>query len=262
MASQINYFTAKLQKTDIGPITLNLNADYTNPLSALLVTPYWNQTGIGVPSPVGFLPTTIALKPTLVTITDGNAAPSYSENIFAINLNGNSGIGNLKAFCGKVLKDSPSITIPFPGSGFSKPNPVIIVAPYWNGGTTSVAYNDVVSGVSKTGFTVTSLNQASNYFVNYLAIDRGATTTSNPGGIQVEANSINKTGTGKLRVYFTQPFTALPVVLLTPCNNGNITVPGSFETVTYTTLEYFEFTSTNYDPDYFVNWVAAAPVVS
>lgn len=253
MLPVINFQTTSYNKNQTGAVSPPLNANYTGYNTTVLVSPRWQS----IQSEVGFVPTITALAQNSVTITDMNVAPNFFLEIFALRLNGSLCIGSLGAACGLVAKGTYTQNVAIPSYCFPDANPVIILTSYWQGSNQSVGYNEVVSSVTNTGFNIVSLNQASNYYVNYLAVQRGATTS--PEGLQAEANSINKIAPGTFRIYFTKPFVNLPVVVLTPWAVGNAAVCKLPETVTNVTTTYFEITSNNYGPRYFVNWFAAAP---
>jgi hypothetical protein len=73
----------------------------------------------------------------------------------------------IKVDSGRTVKKHTRITIQF-NITFSKP-PVVVIAPFWDGGGGAVAWIDTILDVDTTGFTVESNNRASNYYVNWIA---------------------------------------------------------------------------------------------
>ena len=101
---------------------------------------------------------------------------------------------------------------------------------------------------------------ARDYYVNYLALDRGVTLYDDGSGTSwaVESGTHNKTSSGLDRVYFSSPFSQNPVVFLSPWLEGEQVTLTSIETLVNVTNEYFEALSNNGQHNYFVNFMALA----
>jgi hypothetical protein len=56
-------------------------------------------------------------------------------------------------------------------------SPVVVLTPFWNGQNSNVGYVETLDTISSSGFTASSSNYASNYFVEWIAIGAPATTT-------------------------------------------------------------------------------------
>ncbi|HLJ90245.1 MAG TPA: H-type lectin domain-containing protein [Candidatus Angelobacter sp.] len=50
--------------------------------------------------------------------------------------------------------------------------PVVVISPFYQGSAIAVEVIETITSVGTTSFVVTSLNGASNYFVNWIAIGR------------------------------------------------------------------------------------------
>ncbi|MES0492106.1 MAG: hypothetical protein ABUK01_19110 [Leptospirales bacterium] len=72
---------------------------------------------------------------------------------------------------GKALKNGDSTTVNFDQT-FSE-TPTVVISPFYENQNQQVANVDTISDISKSAFTVVSGNQASNYYVNWIAISKG-----------------------------------------------------------------------------------------
>jgi hypothetical protein len=135
---------------------------------------------------------------------------------------------------------------------FAKP-PVVIVTSSLMGGT-GMNNVETVTAISTTGATIISGNQASNYFVNVLAIDVDSQSVN---GLPVIAGSAPKTG-NSVNIPLTQP--PLPSVnLVSPFWQGSNGGVGGVETVAAEASSGITVTSGNAAAsNYFAEYVNAA----
>jgi hypothetical protein len=236
-----------ISQTTPGNLKVTFAQAYAAP-PVVLLTPYWK----GSNSQVGGILTVTDITTAGCTLTSINAAANFYVNVLAIDSNV-SQIGSLKANSGSPAKTLNVLKIDF-NPVLSSPDPVVLLTSFWKGSAQSVGYIDTLDDSAASECSVMSSNQAAtNYFTNFVAMDPGITATDNKQTLQ---NGIaNKLGQTQ-RVYFTQPFSSPPIVMLSPWWNDANAQVGSIETLTNVTNYYFEFTSKNMAANYFVNWVA------
>lgn len=187
------------------------------------------------------------------TISSKNVAADYHVNVLAVD-SGAGSFGTLKFIAGIQTKIKPEIKIDITNGHLNSRNPVTIISANWKG-SGNLGGIDTVDDASKTEISVVSINSASDYQVSYISADIGIGTQ---GGQVLQTGIANKTGGGTLRVYFTQKFSEIPTVFLTPWWNDQGAAVGSVETLLAdeTTIDYFELTSGNTATNYYVNWMA------
>ncbi|HEY3770933.1 MAG TPA: hypothetical protein VGN44_19825 [Candidatus Angelobacter sp.] len=151
----------------------------------------------------------------------------------------------------QLNKTGPTLNVTF-NPPFAKP-PVVIVTSSLMGGTRMDSV-ETVTAISTTGATIVSGNQASNYFVNVLAIDVDSQSVN---GLPVIAGSAPKTG-NNLNIQMSQP--PLPSVnLVSPFWQGSNGGVGGVETVIAETSSGTTVTSGNMAAsNYFAEYVNAA----
>ena len=231
---------------------------------AVLVTPFWKGEGKSVGSIETVLTpiTTGGCK-----ISSGNQASNYWVNVLAIDPietglaisldNRERWIGKLGINAGVHAKmQAGQTTINF-AEPLKSNDPVVLLAPQW---TSPVGYTECLVGSAASEISTYSQNMASGgaYSIEYLAADRGASSfkDSTTSFTQIETGTYNKTGSGSYRVYFQSPFSAAPIVFLSPWWNGTQGNLGSIETILDVTNEFFDAISGNAASNYFVNWMA------
>src|SRR6201999_726655 len=137
---------------------------------------------------------------------------------------------------GSAAKKNTSQTVNF-HNPLSSPDPAVLLTPFWQGSTKQVGSMETLDAAAASEIIIVSGNMATNnYLVNYLAIDLGITTMDN--GNRLVSGIANKTGGGKLRVYFPTPLNN-PIVFISPWWNLQNTGVGYVETLVTVTPEYF-----------------------
>jgi len=243
-------FYQQVQKTsNAAPLEVTFNSLIT-PDPVVLVTPAWlHQT-----NHVGYIETVVqgSISQTGCKIVSSNSAPeNYYVNVVAIDSN-TTQYGTLAVTEGAVAKTSTQEDIDF-SNPLTNPDPVAILTPTWSG---SVGYIETQISAAASEMSISSANMAaSGYYVQYAAADRGR--VSGPSGV-LETGSVNK-GQYKVRVYFSSPFGATPVVIVSPWWDKQSNGVGYIETVVKVTRNYFEVVSGNSGENYFVNWMAFSP---
>lgn len=234
-------------KTNPGSLTISFGNSFPEP-PIVILTPFWN----GSNSEVGSIPTISEITNDNCTIVSQNSASNYFLNVMVIERQ-TSEIGGIQAWVGQALKNGQSLELIFDSPVFKSLDPIVLLTSFWQGEHAIVGNIETLDDTARSEAKVVSNNQASNYFVNYLAMDRGFV----PG--LFEANTVNKTAQGTVRVYFANDFSDPPIVILSSWWNDANSQVGHIETVTKVTAQYFEFTSQNAASNYFVNWVAMTP---
>lgn len=244
------YITSLPRKN--GPILVNFPSPFEQ-APAVLVTPYWKGQG----TPVGSIET--VLTPVTANgckISAANQASNYFVNVLAIDPK-DTLIGTLGIQTGvqpKMVAGQTAINFADP---LKSNDPVALLAPQW---TSPVGFTEYMVASASSEIATYSQNMAPGgaYAIEYLAADRGASSFQDAftGFTQLETATFNKTGSGMYRIYFQSPFSAPPVVFLSPWWNGTQSTISSIETVVDVTNEYFDAVSGNSDPNYFVNWMA------
>ncbi|MES2554930.1 MAG: H-type lectin domain-containing protein [Bacteroidota bacterium] len=234
-------------QTTPGSLKIKFAQAYATP-PVVLLTSYWK----GSTAAVSGILTVTNVTTTDCTITSINAASNYYVNMLAIDTNVPA-IGTLKANSGSPAKTGNDLEVNY-NNVLTSPDPVVLLTPFWNGSSQQVGYVDTLDDSAASECSIVSKNQApSNFFINFAAMDLGITTTDNNQTLQ--NGIVNKLGTTQ-RVYFTKPFANPPIVMISPWWNDANQGVGLVETVTMVTNTYFEITSGNMAPNYFVNWVA------
>ncbi len=188
-------------------------------------------------------------------ITSGNIAGNYWVNVLAIQP-GLSSFGKLQMIAGKKLKTETEVTVNLQRERNST-NPVTMLTPLWLHSNQGVGNIDTLDDSFASGFTVYSGNKASeNYYTQYLDSNIGIGHDSNNNIMQT--GIANKTRSGPLRVYFTEPFSSSPTVFLSPWwNEANAEVENvDAVAVNEVTKDYFVLTSNNQASNYYTNWIA------
>lgn len=196
------------------------------------------------------------------TIIDQNHGNDYYINVLAIEQGtGQFGVGSTQIIAGQKPKEERFLNIPF-DPAFESNSPIVLLSPFWNGSTQPIGSIETLDFDSGSKAVVVSNNMLPDYYVNYMAIDRGLDEDC------MQAGTVNKTGGGLQRVYFPKPFPksangepVQPIVLLTPWYDQKNIHTGHIETLVYSTHEYFEYTSSNAQTDFYVSWVAIVPGV-
>jgi hypothetical protein len=217
----------------------------------VLATPFWAQQN----QPVGGVETVTDATASDCHISSGNLAPSgYSVNALAI-APGPLLIGGLRADAGSFPKPKAGKTTINFGDRLTSNDPVVLLSPRW---TSVVSRIEHLYASAASEIVTYSENAASDYFIQYLAVDRGsaALAPTVDGYNAAETGTYNKTGAAAYRVYFDTLFTAPPVVFLSSWWDDEAHSLGFVETLTNVTPEYFEAVSANWSTDYFVNWMA------
>lgn len=236
-----------LPKINDRPVNVVFNTPFSEP-PVVILTPFWENSN----GAVGGIPTVTSITNTGCTIVSNNhATADYFVNVLAIDMSTQK-IDALMVAVGSVLKENVTVKVAYPNQ-FQSVNPVTLLTSFWNGSTGPVGNIDTLDQSSNKASTIVSNNKASNYFTNYVTIDLGS---GNQGGTAFETGIVNKTGGGKQRVYFSQPFDVEPTVMLSPWWKDNNAQVGRIETVTKVTTDYFEYTSGNVASNYFVHWMA------
>ncbi len=244
------YITQQQRTSD--PILVNFPTPFEQ-APAVLVTPFWRGEG----KPVGYVETVLTPITTEgCKISSKNEDSNYWVNILAIDPSETS-IGMLGINAGVHAKmQAGQTTINFAAPLLSN-DPVVLLAPQW---TSDVGYSECLVASAASEISTYSQNMAPGgaYSIDYLAADRGATGFQDPTTdfSQFETGTYNKTGSEIYRVYFQSPFSAPPVVFMSPWWNGSQGTLGSIETILDVTNEYFDAISGNAASNYFVNWMA------
>jgi len=244
------YITSLPRKN--GPIVVNFPSPFEQ-APAVFVTPYWKGQG----TPVGSVET--VLSPVTANgckISAANQDSNYVVNVLAIDPK-DTLIGTLGIQAGvqpRMVAGQTAINFADP---LKSSDPVALLAPQW---TAPVGFTEYVVASASSEIATYSQNMAPGgaYEIDYLAADRGASSFQDAftGFTQLETATYNKTGSGMYRIYFQSPFSAPPVVFLSPWWNGTQSTVSSIETVVDVTSEYFDAVSGNSGPNYFVNWMA------
>jgi hypothetical protein len=151
----------------------------------------------------------------------------------------------------QVNKTGSTLNVTF-NPPFAKP-PIVIVTSSMMGATRMDSV-ETVTAISTTGATIVSGNNASNYFVNVLAID---VDDQSVNGVPVIAGSAQKTG-HNVNIPLTQP--PLPSVnLVSPFWQGSNGAVGGVETVTAETSSGITVGSGNAASNYFTEYLDVAP---
>jgi hypothetical protein len=74
----------------------------------------------------------------------------------------------------------------------------------------------------------------------------------------IQHGKAQKIGSGNLQVFFDQPFSQLPTVVVSPFWSGKNQQVGFIETITSISTTDFTITSENHDTIYYVQWIAVA----
>ena len=247
----MSIYITQEQRTN-GPISVDFPMPFDQP-PVVLVTPFWKGAG----EPVGSIETVLTnVIPDECQIAAANQAPNYFVNVLAIDPKDTSiGVLGINAGVQPKLKAGQT-TINFT-EPLKSNDPVVLLTPQW---TAPVGYTEDLVASAASEISTYSQNMAPGgaYSIEYLAADRGASSFSDPstGYTQFETGTYNKTGSGSYRVYFQSPFSAPPIVFLSPWWNGIQSKLGSIETLQDVTNEYFDAISSNADANYFVNWMA------
>ena len=244
------YITSLPRKN--GAIQVNFPSPFEQ-APAVLLTSYWKGQG----TPVGSVET--VLSPVTANgckISAGNQDSNYFVNVLAIDPK-DTVIGTLGIQAGvhaKMVAGQTAINFADP---LKSNDPVALLAPQW---TSPVGFTEYMVASAASEITTYSQNMATGgaYAIEYLAADRGASSFQDPftGFTQMETGTYNKTGSQIYRIYFQSPFSAPPIVFLSPWWNGTQSTLSSIETLVDVTTEYFDAVSGNADPSYFVNWMA------
>lgn len=248
----MSIYITQEQRTGDNPILVNFPSPFEQ-APAVLVTPFWKAEG----SSVGSIETVLTPVTTNgCKISAGNQANNYVVNVLAIDPKDTS-IGLLGINAGVQPKTQAGQTTINFAETLESNDPVVLLAPQW---TSTVGYTEELVSSAASEISTYSQNMAPGgaYSIEYLAADRGASPFQDPstGYTQVETGTYNKTGSGIYRVYFQSPFSAAPIVFLSPWWNGTQGTLGSIETLLDVTNEYFDALSGNAAPNYFVNWMA------
>lgn len=241
-----------VKKTSTAPLKVTFDTPFTSK-PIVICTAYWaNSQGA-----VGYVETVTQVTGNDCTITSLNADPAgtYYVNVLAID-SGASEYGSLKMISGNAQKTGPTAEASLTDGHLTSSDPVVMLAPFWSGSNVGVGGVETLDDDSSIEAKITSMNAApQNYYTAYVASDLGMATAN---GKTVIAGIANKPAAGGLRVYFPKPFAAAPTVLLSSWwDDGNRPV-GGVETLTKVTKDYFELTSINTAPNYYVNWMAVS----
>jgi hypothetical protein len=187
-------------------------------------------------------------------IRSSNAAANYMVNILAADA-GAGLFGTLKFIAGIHSKAIQEIDIDIRKGKLSSPDPVTIISANWASGEGDLGSPDFLNDSAASEISVESPNMSADYQISYISADIGI---GEQDGKVMQTGIANKTGLGTLRVYFSQQFSTVPTVFLTPWWHHGGDRLGSVETVLaqHTTVDYFEFSSQNAAANYFVNWMA------
>ncbi len=235
------YQAYSVSKTN-GTLVVPFKVPFASP-PIVFLTPYYQ----GQNREVGSVEAVISVSTTSVTISSGNQGDHYFVNVLAVDANAES-LDGLPISVGSVAKTASAVNVVV-----SPPKPSANLVTAYYPGQSGVSYVETVTSEDfsengGTGITINSGNSAGQgYFVNYLSAAPGAI-----GG--VEAGIVNKNG-GLQRVYFSKPFEAPPIVLISPWydNGGSV---GQVDTISNVTTSYFDFASGNQGTNFFVSWVA------
>ncbi len=239
--------TIKAQKTT-GSITVTFPTAFKN-VPIVIVSSFWS----GSSKAVGASETVTAVSTTQCIITSGNAASNYYVSVLAVD-SGQASFGALPIVAGNAPKTQDIVEINFPNGALSSPDPVILLAPFWQNSGTGVGAVDTLDNSAASECTVASGNKAgADYFTSYVAANVGSGTVN---GRTLISGIANKSGGGLLRVYFPQAFKNIPDVVISPWWNDQNAGVGAIDTVTNVTPTYFELTSPNAAQNFFINWMA------
>ncbi|MFK7786558.1 MAG: hypothetical protein AB8B56_15665 [Crocinitomicaceae bacterium] len=248
VAGYTNIQVKTVQKAASGALDVIFDQPYDE-IPVVILTPYWEGSG----SHVGSIPTVTEITKTGCKIVSRNAATNYFVNVLSAS-SGDTKLIDAHAQAGSVQKTGPSVGFEY-RPPFNTSDPVTLLTSFWNGSTGPVGNIDTLDDSGASEAKVVSGNSAVNYFTNYLTLEPGMRYGDD---LRVDANIVNKTASGKLRVYFLERFDTPPTVSLSPWWDDANSGVGSIETLTKVTNEYFELVSGNAASNYFVSWVAVA----
>lgn len=219
----------------------------------VILTPYYKEQNTQVALECV---TEVTTTDCLITSNNGSAgATNYFVNLLAVDP-GLGGFDNLPMAAGSVAKTKNILTINLPNGRLTAPDPAMLLTLYWKGSVNPPgAVETLVSSTASECKAISTSFAPSNFFVNYLACDLGC---GNVGNRSVQTGIVNKTNAGVMRVYFQKTFDTVPTVFLTPWLDTSAGGVGYVDTISTVEKEYFEYVSSNYGANFFVNWLAIA----
>ena len=245
MVMQVIKGTAKTAQT----LTVNFTPGLFSDPPIVIVSPH-NSTGVNYQEVVK------TVTASQCVVVSKNMSPEYKVNILAIT-SGPITFGDATIISGKQLKTADEISVNILNPGLTSPDPVVLLTPFWSeSATAGLGSVDTVDDSAASEFSIYSANKApQGYYTQYLVMNIGIYTHA---GKKIHNGILNKNSSGELRVYFTEPFTEIPTIFLTPWYNDQNLAVGNLEAsvINKITIHYFVLSSGNHSPHYFCNWLA------